>query len=59
MRDESPTRQAPERTGRHYCIRCLKATPGEEYLRNDHLCDECAEQDEYPLASTPDPKKKS
>ena len=32
--------------------------PAEEYQRNDHICDACAEDDEYPLASTPEAKKK-
>lgn len=35
-----------ERTGKHYCIECLKEVPGEDYFRNDHLCNECAEKKE-------------
>lgn len=55
---ETPVPKAlPERTGRHLCIRCLAQIDGEEYFRNDHVCDACAEQDEYPLASTPEPKQ--
>jgi len=30
----------------------------EEYLRNDHLCDKCGLDGDYPLASTPEPKRK-
>lgn len=56
MHDDPPPRALPERTGRHYCVRCLAAVPAEEYFRNDHICDQCAEHDEYPLASTPDAK---
>ena len=55
--DDAPPRKMNERTGRHYCIICLKEVAAEEYFRNDHICDSCAEKDEYPLASTPEPKK--
>lgn len=56
--DEEPLpRQLPERTGRHYCVKCLAPVPAEEYQRNDHICDTCAASDEYPLASTPEPRK--
>ena len=58
MQDESVPRELPERTGRHLCIRCLAPVAADEYLRNDHICDACAANDEYPLASTPEPKKK-
>ena len=34
----------------------MAEVPGEEYLRNDHICDACAAEDEYPLQSTPEPK---
>jgi hypothetical protein len=44
----------PERTGKHYCVKCLAPVRTEEYLRNDHICDACAASDDYPLASTPD-----
>ena len=54
MHDEPTPRQLDERTGRHYCVRCLAQVPAEEFLRNDHICDSCAESDEYPLKSTPD-----
>jgi hypothetical protein len=30
----------------------------DEYLKNDHLCDKCAAEGDYPLASTPEPKRK-
>ncbi len=47
-----------ERTGRHVCVRCLAEVATDEYLRNDHLCDACAADGDYPLASTPEPKRK-
>lgn len=56
MQDEAP-RNKQERTGRHRCIRCLADTPADEFMRNDHLCDACAADGDYPLASTPEPKK--
>lgn len=56
MHDDPPPRELNERTGRHLCIKCLAVVPAAEYFRNDHLCDDCAQQDEYPLASTPEPK---
>jgi hypothetical protein len=43
MHDEPPPRKLNERTGAHLCIRCLKEIPAEEYFRNDHVCDSCAE----------------
>ena len=55
MHEDPPPRALPERTGRHYCVKCLAAIAGEEYFRNDHICDVCASKDEYPLASTPEP----
>lgn len=55
MHEPTP-RQLPERTGKHLCVQCLASISLEEYLRNDHICDECAAKDEYPLASTPDEK---
>lgn len=61
MHDDPPPRELSERTGKHYCVKCLAQVPAEEYLRNDHICDRCAAVDEYPLASTPnapEPKKK-
>jgi hypothetical protein len=58
MHDDPPPRELPERTGKHLCVRCLAAVPADEYFRNDHICDACAAKDEYPLASTPEPKKK-
>jgi len=56
MHDEPPPRDLKERTGKHVCVRCLAQIPAEEYFRNDHICDRCAQSDEYPLASTPDVK---
>lgn len=54
MHDTPPLRELHERTGRHFCVRCLAPVPAEEFFRNDHICDACAENNEYPLASTPD-----
>ncbi len=54
MHDEPLPRKLDERTGHHLCVRCLAEVSAEEYLRNDHICNACAEQDEYPLASTPE-----
>lgn len=61
MHDTRTPRELNERTGRHFCIRCLAPVAADVYLRNDHICDDCASKNEYPLASTPDepsPKKK-
>ena len=58
MLDDPPRRKLNERTGRHVCVRCLAEVETEEYLINDHLCDACAAQGDYPLASTPEPKRK-
>ncbi len=53
--NEATPRHLKERTEKHYCIKCLRQTPAEEYLRNDFLCEKCAEvAEEYPLRSTPD-----
>lgn len=57
MHDDPPLRELPERTGKHYCVKCLALVPAQEYLRNDHICDTCAATDEYPLASTPGTKE--
>jgi hypothetical protein len=57
MHDEPTPRQLKERTGKHLCVKCLASIPAEEYLRNDHICDACAEDNEYPLKSTPEAKK--
>jgi hypothetical protein len=52
--DDATPRNLKERTEKHYCIKCLREIPAEEYLRNDFLCDKCvAVVEEYPLASTP------
>ncbi|HEX2060452.1 MAG TPA: hypothetical protein VHK90_06900 [Thermoanaerobaculia bacterium] len=58
MQDDATPRALNERTAKHYCVKCLAQIPAEEYFRNDFLCDACAANDEYPLASTPEPKKK-
>ena len=57
MHDDPPPRELNERTGKHYCIKCLAVVTAEEYFRNDQICDACAENEEYPLASTPEPKQ--
>lgn len=54
--DEQTPRGLSERTGKHFCVTCLKQVGAEEYFRNDQICDACAEKDEYPFASTPDPR---
>ena len=43
--DEIP-RKLYERTGRHWCVRCLKEVSVEEYFRNDFACDACAVAEE-------------
>jgi hypothetical protein len=57
VHDDPLPRKLPERTGRHFCVKCLAEVEGEEYFRNDQVCDRCAAEDEYPLKSTPDAKK--
>jgi hypothetical protein len=59
VHDDLPRPNLSERTGRHVCVRCLSEVDAEEYFRNDHLCNKCAAEGEYPLASTPDPKRKT
>jgi hypothetical protein len=56
MFEDDPPKQLGERTGKHFCIRCLAEVPADAYLRNDHVCDDCAAAEEYPLQSTPDAK---
>jgi hypothetical protein len=51
MRDDGPPKRLNERTGRHFCVRCLAEVPAESYQRNDHICDACAAGDEYPAAA--------
>jgi hypothetical protein len=46
MHDEPTPRDLGERTGKHYCVKCLALTPVDEFLRNDHMCDPCAEEEE-------------
>ncbi|HSP17468.1 MAG TPA: hypothetical protein VLV78_22175 [Thermoanaerobaculia bacterium] len=48
MLDEPPPRNLPERTGKHYCIRCLAEVPADEYFRNDQVCEKCAEEEQQP-----------
>ena len=55
--DDVTPRQLAERTGKHYCVRCLAEVGHDDYLANDHVCNQCAASDEYPLKSTPDVKK--
>jgi hypothetical protein len=43
MLDDRTPQNLPERTGRHLCIQCMADVETEEYLRNDHLCDVCAD----------------
>ncbi len=52
--DDAPPCQLKERTQKHRCVKCLAEVSSEEYLRNDFLCDKCAEAEEYPLQSTPE-----
>jgi uncharacterized protein (DUF983 family) len=54
MQDEGTPKMLQERTGRSRCTRCLSAVELDEFLRNDHLCDRCAADGNYPLKSTPD-----
>jgi hypothetical protein len=44
LEDETP-RQLAERTGKHLCVKCLAEVDSDECLRNDHLCDACAEKE--------------
>jgi ribosomal protein L40E len=55
--DDAP-KQLAERTGKHFCIRCLAEVPAEDYLRTDHVCDDCAAENPYPLQSTPGERSK-
>jgi len=52
--DDAPPRQLKEQTEKHRCVKCLSEVSREVYLRNDFLCDKCAELEEYPLQSTPE-----
>ena len=45
MHDEPPPRKLKERTGKHFCVHCLVETEAEEFFRNDHICDKCAEKE--------------
>jgi len=53
-----PRKTLKERTGKHICIECLKETPADDYFRNDHLCNDCAEKKE-PRGATADPSLRS
>ena len=46
MNDDRPRRPLNERTGKHYCIECLKEVPADDYFRNDHVCNECGAKKE-------------
>jgi hypothetical protein len=52
--DDAIPRNLNERTGKHRCTRCLAEVPAETFLLNDFLCDRCAAEGDYPLASTPE-----
>lgn len=53
--DDATPRHLKERTEKHYCIKCLREIPAEEYFRNDFVCDQCSEiVEKYPLQSTPE-----
>ena len=55
MEAESIPKQLKEKSEKHYCVRCLKETPRDEYLENDFLCDACAdaeEQSKQPSSTT-------
>lgn len=56
MHEDPPPRDLQERTGKHFCVRCLAAVPAEAYFANDHICDECAASQEYPPVTRPEPK---
>ncbi len=43
---QRPLPKPGERTGRHKCTLCLREIPVEELLRNDFVCDVCAEKEE-------------
>jgi len=42
MDPESVPRQLREKSEKHYCVRCLREVPRDEYFENDFLCDACA-----------------
>ena len=44
--DEAPPRRLKEQTEKHYCVKCLREIPADEYFRNDFVCDPCAEQEQ-------------
>ena len=46
VHDDRLRRTLKERTGKHYCIECLKEVPAEEYFGNDHVCDDCGRKKE-------------
>ena len=55
MKEDRHYRPLPkERTGKHYCIECLKEVPAEDYFRNDHVCNECGEKKEQQQADDAD-----
>jgi len=42
MDPESVPRQLKEKSEKHYCVKCLREVPRDEYFDNDFLCDACA-----------------
>jgi len=46
VNDDRPRRLLNERTGKHYCIECLKEVLADDYFRNDHVCNECGAKKE-------------
>jgi len=55
MNQDETAKLLRERTGRHICVGCLRDVAADEFFRNDHMCDRCANGDSsYPLASSPE-----
>jgi hypothetical protein len=46
VHDEPTPRNLPERTGKHFCVKCRAEVPADEYFRNDFVCGKCAEEEE-------------
>lgn len=53
MEEVQETFNPSPRMGKHICVKCLEPTKTlKEFLRNDHICNKCAKQEEtFPLAS--------
>ncbi len=43
MEEAPPPRRLNERTEKHYCVKCLREVPRDEYFENDFFCDPCVE----------------